>query len=115
VSRLTTRKMSDRHETDVAELLGMRRTRGSGNQFADQMDGKHDEGRWRFAFDGKATLGKSVGVSREMWAKAVEQSHGARPLLPLRFYDDERLAVGLDLVVCDLHDLAEMVEVLRGE
>jgi hypothetical protein len=96
-------------------ILGGRRTRGSGNQFSDQMDGRHDEGRWSFAWDGKSTLGNSVGVTPEMWDKAVEQSHGARPLLPLRWYSDWRLTPRLDLVVCDLHDLAEMVGELRDD
>jgi hypothetical protein len=105
--------MSNRHEADVAALLGARVTKSSGNQFNDQMDGRHDEGSWRFAFDGKATFGQSIGVSRAMWDKAVDQSHGARPLLPLRFYDDWRLNGGLDLVVADLNDLAEMIEELR--
>lgn len=111
----TTRQMADRHEADLARLLDGRMTRGSGNQFSDSMDGKHDEGYWRFAWDGKATFGASIGVSREMWKKAVDQSHGARPLLPLRFYDDYRLTPALDLVVCDLHDLAEMVGELRDD
>lgn len=113
MKRPTTRQMSDRHEEDLARILDWRMTRGSGNQFNDQMDGKHDDGLWRFAGDGKATFNKSIGVTREMWDKAVEQSHGKRTLLPLRFYDDWRLTVGLDLVVCDLHDIAEMVEELR--
>lgn len=111
--RPTTRQMSDAHEIHVCELLGMRRTKASGSQFNDQMDGRHDEGAWRFAMDGKATLGKSIGVSREMWDKAIEQSHGARPLIPLRFYDDWRLTPGLDLVVADLNDLAELIERVR--
>ena len=107
--------MSDRHEADVAALLGCRMTKSSGNQFNDQMDGRHDGGAWRFAFDGKATFGQSIGVSRAMWDKAIEQSHGARPLLPLRFYEDWRLRPALDLVVADLNDLAEMIGELRDE
>ena len=113
-SKPTTRQMSDAHEHYVADVLGGRVAKASGAQFNDQMDGRHDDGRWRFAWDGKATLGKSIGVSRDMWSKAIEQSHGARPLLPLRFYDDYRLTSGLDLVVADLNDLAEMIEELRA-
>lgn len=113
--RPPTRQMSDRHEVDLVKVLGGRRTKASGSQFNDQMDGRHDEGAWRFAWDGKSTFGASIGVSREMWSKAVEQSHGARPLLPLRFYADYRLNPALDLVVCDLHDLAELVAQVRGE
>lgn len=111
----TTRQMSDAHETFLAEILGARRTRGSGNQFVEQMDVRHSDGEWRWAADGKSTFGKSIGVTREMWGKAVEQSHGRRPLLPLRWYapGDNRLTPVLDLVVADLHDFAEMVEALR--
>lgn len=113
-SKPSTRQLSDKHEREVAGWLGARLARSSGNQFVDPMDGRHDDGRWRFAFDGKATLGKSVGVTREMWWKAVDQAGSCRPLLPLRFYDDYRLTVGLDLVVCGLDDMIEMVKELRG-
>lgn len=106
--------MSDQHELDLARILGARRTRGSGNQFNDAMDVKHDAGDWRWAADGKSTFGESIGVTPAMWTKAVEQSHGARPLLPLRWYADYRLTPRLDLVVCDLHDLAEMIGEIRG-
>lgn len=112
----TTRQMSDDHEDHFTRLLGMRLARSSGNQFNDPMDGRHDEGAWRFAGDGKSTFGASIGVSRAMWDKAIEQSHGARPLLPLRFYrPDHTLTPELDLVVCDLNDLAEMIDKLRGQ
>lgn len=107
----TTRAMSDRHEDHLAEVLQGRKTRGSGNQFRDQMDGKQSyrEQRYTFAWDGKATLGKSLSVTREMWAKAQEQAHWAIPILPLRFYANERLTqVEADLVVVDLDTLAEI-------
>jgi hypothetical protein len=109
------RKMSDKHEKDLVERLGGRQTRGSGNQFANQMDGRqnHYEQKFAFAWDGKATRGKSVGVSREMWEKARLQSHGERTALPLRFYDTDRLEVGLDLVVISLDDFEEMLDALN--
>lgn len=114
-SKPTTRQMSDKHEVDLARILGWRRTKGSGNQFSDPTDGRHDEGAWRFCGDGKSTFGASRTVSRGDWAKLVGQSHGARPLLPIRFYNDYRLNPALDLVVCDLHDFAELVATVRGE
>jgi len=106
-----TRKMSEKHERFLASFLGGRKTRGSGNQFANQMDGRHDRYAQEFAFtwDGKATLGKSIGVSRQMWGKAEEQAHGERPMLGLRFYDNERLDVGLDLVVLSVADFDELL------
>ena len=111
----TTRQMSDAHELFLAEILGAERTRGSGNQFVAQMDVRHPDGAWRWAADGKSTFGNSIGVTRAMWDKAVEQSHGRRTLLPLRWYapGDNRLTPVLDLVVVDLHDFAEMVQELR--
>lgn len=111
----TTRDMSAKHEDHLAEVFNWRRTKNSGAVWNDQMDGRHDEGAWKFAGDGKSTFGRSIGVTREMWGKALEQSHGARPLLPLRWYrpDDYSLTPVLDLVVCDLNDLAEMISVLR--
>lgn len=116
MKRLTTRHMSDKHEEDLVALLGGRRTPGSGNQFNNAMDGRHrrhDE-PYPFAWDGKSTLGKSVGVSREMWAKAVEQAGDERPMLALRWYDGERLNPTLDLLVVDAHDFAEVREAARN-
>lgn len=105
-------RMGEAHERDLALLLHGRKTRGSGNQFANPCDGRQNryESGMAFAWDGKSTLGNSIGVSRAMWAKLEEQAHGERPLLPLRFYDTERLAVGLDLAVLKLDDLLELVE-----
>lgn len=99
----------------MAEALGGRMTRGSGNQFANQMDGRHDhfEEFMAFAWDGKSTLGKSISVTREMWDKAVEQSHGERPMLGLCFYDDERLQGYTDLVIMEMDDLKELREKLN--
>lgn len=109
-----TTAMGEAHDRACAELLGGRKTRSSGNQFNDQLDGKHDDGEFRFAWDGKSTFGKSLTVSLRSWDKIVEQAHGMRPLMPLRFYTDWRLTVGLDLVVCDMNDLCEMIERLRA-
>ncbi len=112
----TTRRMSDAHERRIAEALGGRQTRGSGNQFNDPTDGRtpHDGGSFEYALDGKSTLAQSISVSRAAWSKLDEQAHGARPAMPLRFYDDQRLTVGLDLVVVRLLDLSELLEVARG-
>lgn len=109
---ITTRKMSDAHEAWLVELFGGRMTKGSGNQWHNQMDGRQSSRQqyYAFAWDGKATLGKSVGVTREMWKKAVQQAGMERPMLPLRWYDTEQLKVGLDLVVVSADDLACLIE-----
>jgi len=112
----TTREMSAKHEKFIADLIEGKRTRNSGAVWSDQMDVRNDvrDTRWAFAADGKATLGNSIGVSRDMWRKAVEQSHDLRPMLPLRWYNTDRLDVGLDLVVISADDFREMLEELRG-
>jgi hypothetical protein len=115
VKNLLRKRMADEHETDLARRLGGRKTRGSGNQAANPMDGRHQHysSPLTFAWDGKSTLGGSIGVTREMWDKAVDQAHSERPMLALRFYDTERLAVGLDLVVISLDDFEELLEAVR--
>jgi hypothetical protein len=104
--------MAEAHEKHIQERLGGRKTRGSGNQPANPMDGRHSryDQPIAFAWDCKATRGQSIAISRRMWEKAVEQSHGERPMIPLRFYDSDRLQVGLDLVVLTLDDLEELLE-----
>jgi len=63
--RGTTRDLSDKHEKHLAQLLGGRRTPGSGNGFANPMDVRqsHYDGL-AFAIDGKSTLSASVSVTR---------------------------------------------------
>jgi hypothetical protein len=106
------KEMGDRHEEHVAEVMGGRKTRGSGNQFNNPMDGRND--RYAepvaFAWDAKSSLSKSISVTQEMWAKAVEQAHGERPMLGIRFYFDERLQNFIDLALISLDDLAELRE-----
>ena len=108
-----TRKLSDRHEEDLLEVLGGTGTRNSGAVWSDSSDGHQTNlsGHYRFSWDGKATLGKSIGISREMLAKLREQSRGLLPLLPLRWYRDTRLTrVDEDWVALPLADFAEIVE-----
>ena len=108
----TTRMMSDKHEDDLAWMFAGRKTAGSGNQWRDQMDGKqpHGSGDYVFAWDGKSTLGKSVGVTRDMWNKAIDQTQAWEiPVVPLRFYGNERLTqIDLDLAVIDAKVLASL-------
>lgn len=108
----TTRDLSDRHEAFVAEGLDGRVTAGSGSTFRDQADVRTqpDRGSFVWSADGKSTLGKSIGVSLAMLHKLVEQSHWARPLLPLRFYLDERLTRAEDWVALRWVDFLELDE-----
>lgn len=112
----TTRKMSDAHEDHLVEVLGGRKTKGSGNQWRDPADGRHSVHEQEFAFgwDGKSTLAKSLSISLAMWEKIREQASPLRPMIPLRFYRTERLAVSLDLVVISLEDFTELLEAANG-
>jgi hypothetical protein len=108
---LTTRKMSDRHEEDLAEALDGIKTVASGSTWSDKSDGHQlaSEGYWRFAWDGKSTLGRSVTVTRDMLTKLREQCRGLEPLLPLRFYRDTRLTmVDEDWAAVELETFAAM-------
>jgi hypothetical protein len=114
VRRLTTRDLSDRHEEFLAATFGGRRTPGSGNQFNKQMDVRDSpDTPIAMAWDGKATLGKSIGVTRDMWQKAREQAGAEMPALALRWYGSERLDPALDLVVLDAHDFAGILVAAR--
>jgi hypothetical protein len=110
---LTTRKMSDRHENDLVALLGGERTRNSGAVWSDQGDG-HQTGLdqyWRFGWDGKSTLGKSIGVTRDMLAKLREQCRGLEPMLPLRWYANDRLTmVDEDWIAVESETFAQILD-----
>lgn len=108
----TTRQMSDAQEEHIAEVFGVRRTRGSGNQWRDQMDDRShrmDEAV-AFAFDGKSTFGQSVGVKRSELDKATEQAHAERPVMAYRFYEDWTLKHFIDWYLLQENDLLELVE-----
>lgn len=106
------KKMGDAHEEYLVSVLGGRKTRGSGNQQNNPMDGRHNryEQVVAFAWDGKSTRGKSIGVSREMLDKAKEQAVGERPMVALRFYDDDRLRHFEDWACIQMDDLLELLE-----
>jgi hypothetical protein len=111
VSKSLNHDMGAAHEKAIAEKLGMRQSRGSGNQWRDPIDARHNhlDSEYAFAVDGKSTLAKSISVTRAMWEKAVDQAGAERPMLALRFYDDVSLSrVGHDLAVCELADFAAM-------
>jgi hypothetical protein len=109
--------MGEKHEEDIAEALGGRKTRGSGNQWRDQMDGRNNryEQEFAWAWDCKSTLGKSITIPWEMIEKAIEQAGPERPTIPLRFYKDERLRIYHDaIIVVNLEDFIELNEAADG-
>ena len=105
-------RMGRAHEDYIADLFGGRRMRGSGNQFNNQGDGSTSRFHrvWAWFWDCKSTLGDSISVSKKTWYKIVEQSTGETPMLPLRFYQDERVETcqTLDLVAIQAVELAAM-------
>lgn len=109
-------RMSVKHEEYVAEELGSKRNLGSGNQARKQMDGRQDyrELPYAFAWDCKATLGNSISVTKDMWKKATQQAGDEFPMLPLRFYEGERLANYTDLAVIDFDLLKELIDIANG-
>lgn len=108
----TTRKMSSRHEDDLVAILGGERTRNSGAVWSDQADG-HQTGldqHWKFAWDGKSTLGGSIGVTRIMLEKLRQQCRGLEPALPLRWYRDDRLTmVDEDWIAVETETFAQIL------
>lgn len=116
MTRTLNQRMADRHERDIAEDIGGSQTKGSGNQWSSQMDAGNGEKTTPFpiAADGKATLGKSISISRDMWLKAVAQTFNKIPTIWLRFYRDESLReVSTDLVVIERRDFNEILKAAR--
>lgn len=115
-----THTLSVQHEEEWAEWLGTTRSRGSGNQWNHQMDGRtsRTELPFAFAFDCKAAMPgtASIGVSYAMLLKAVEQANHERPILPLRFYETERGGIRPhgDWVLVKAGDFLEMERIVNG-
>jgi hypothetical protein len=102
--------MSDRHEAHLASVLQGRKTRNSGATFKDQGDGKQEyrSQEYVFCWDGKATEGKGITVTREMVEKIIEQAHWAQPMIALRWYRNARLTESIDWVAIELDTFAQM-------
>lgn len=115
MTRTLNQQMADIHEAEIAEWIGGRQTKGSGNQWHAQMDAKNGIHKTPFpiAGDGKATLGKSIGISREMWNKAKDQSFGEIPALFLRWYQVGLRSVEQDLVALSVDDFVRILEAAR--
>lgn len=105
-------EMARLHEEFLAELNGGRDSRGSGQTWQDQGDGRNNRITTEFAFawDGKATRGKSITVDRAMIDKIREQAAGERPEIGLRWYDtDDLRRVGEDWVAIPAADYGELL------
>jgi hypothetical protein len=112
-----TKRLADRHEEDIHEWLGGRKTRASGSQWADQADGRHNHlnDNFAFAWDCKCAMPgtKSISITRDMLEKLEHQVQAERPMLPIRFYADERGGVEYDYIAVRADDLREMLEALN--
>lgn len=103
--------MSDLHEAYLVQVLGGRLTKASGAT-TDKGDGVHSKGEetYTFAWDGKSTRAATTSVKVKDFEKITDQRPGYRPMIPIRFYLDDRLSRALDLAVLDLNDVAELVD-----
>ena len=112
-------RLSRLHEADIASWFDGTQHVGSGNQYHHQGDGRTGyHGEWDFRWDCKAAMPgtQSITVTRAMIDKLIEQCHGARPMLPMRFYDNERggFNPNHDLVVLRADDAIALVEFADG-
>jgi hypothetical protein len=76
------------------------------------MDGRNNryEQTFAWAWDGKSTLAASISIPRTMLKKAVEQAGAERPMIAIRFYDDERLRGHEDWFLVRADDFIELQE-----
>lgn len=95
------KKMSRLHEEHIAEAWGGEVQRGSGNQWNNPGDVRENHVTTPVAVcaDGKATAGASIAIARADLRKLAEQAGAEIPVLPVRFYDDERLQDYADYVL----------------
>jgi hypothetical protein len=110
-----TQRMGELHEEYLAELNGGRKTRSSGNQWADQGDGyNHHDDPFAFNWDGKSTKGKQIAVTLGMIQTQIENAQGERPMLGLRWYGTEDLReVTADWIAVQASDWGEVLETAR--
>lgn len=110
------KRMGDLHEKYLAELTGSRQSKASGAKFDDKADGRgnHLLDEWAVCFDGKSTRGLGINITREMLAKIIDEAHGERPMIGLRFYDNDRLdRIGFDWVAIEAQHFAELLFAAR--
>lgn len=115
---MKTRRGWQRHERDVAELLGLKLTTSSGNQFYDPGDAVdysplRDNDFALFA-DAKYTEKKSMALNAQVLRSLTEIARivGKRPIMPVRFFKTPDQAE--DYVVMRLDDFAELMGKSNG-
>jgi hypothetical protein len=116
VSRTMVQKMSDSHEMWVKDQIQGGLTKGSGSQWHAQLDAKNGTRDIPFPIgaEAKATLGKSLSITRDLWDKIREQCFGEIPTWWGRFYRDENLhIVDLDLVAMEAEDFRKILDAAR--
>lgn len=101
-------------ELEVQELLGLRDTPGSGNQWYAPSDGMSPQNsRWRFMVDCKHTEHKSFILTRKLLEPWLQKAGewGCRFLLPVRIQADphDPKSKSLDLIVMTVDDFAELL------
>jgi hypothetical protein len=102
-------RMGKEHEQFVAKLLGGDRNPGSGNQWHSQGDG-HSVG---WGWDCKSSLANSMSISLDTLDKLSEQVYPRRPLLPVRFYGNERLTSFRDYIMVGIDDFQMLYELFE--
>jgi hypothetical protein len=102
--------MGNKHEKWLQSVLGGRLCPGSGSHWRNQMDVRRNRlaDLWAWAVDGKSTRAKSISIPRTMLDKAVEQAAGERPMIAIRFYDDDRLRSFEDWFLVRADDFIEL-------
>lgn len=111
----TNKDMGDAHEEYLHDMLGGRRTKGSGNQWQNPADGRHSryEQEFALAWDGKSTFAKSLSITLDMLAKIREQASPEQPMIGVRFYDaaqgTKRLAPLEDWALVEVNYLAGLL------
>lgn len=116
MTRTMVQKMSDGHELWIKELIQGSLTKGSGNQWHAQLDAKNGTRDVPFPIgaEAKATLGKSLSITRDLWRKLREQCFGEIPTWWGRFYRDETLRTSdLDLVALEADDFIPILKSAR--
>jgi hypothetical protein len=114
MAKPSTRELSDPHEFFLADMIGGRRMKGSGNQFNGQTDARNQPHTpFPIAIDGKSTLGRSMIIRLADWQKVVEQAGDLHPALGLRWYHDDRLRESTDLFVVSASFFSELLYLAR--
>jgi hypothetical protein len=113
--RTKNQQMGDAHEADIATWIEGAQTKASGSQWHNQMDAKNGlKMPFPIAADGKSTLGKSIGITRELWAKFREQTFGEIPVMFQRWYRSVDLrTVDLDLITMEVGDFLPILVAAR--